>query len=302
MILLTDGIGTIVKSYEYDAFGREWDAVATDNNPFRYCGEYYDKRTETVYLRARYYDSAYGRFTQEDPIRDGTNWYIYCDGNPVNRIDPSGQFWITALVVAAIVGAVVTLSGCTQSADYFTFSESPEYNPDVWNVPSVQKYTNCYAYAFNMQVNPITGERFPVGGMQPGMLSGKVSYDSMAFSEQNKRAKLISGTKEGNKYLVNLVKADMKTIGLNFTEYESDMTGGYRVALYVNPGKDYHWYRENKDGTWSHKSGTYPVTNREVLGRDSKKNLIYGDIITDPNTAAEKAGYSVFVGYYYISQ
>ena len=90
MILLTDGTGTIVKSYEYDAFGREWDVMATDNNPFRYCGEYYDKRTETVYLRARYYDSAYGRFTQEDPIRDGTNWYIYCDGNPVNYRDPSG--------------------------------------------------------------------------------------------------------------------------------------------------------------------------------------------------------------------
>ena len=34
-----------MKNYEYDAFGREWDAVATDNNPFRYCGEYYDKPT-----------------------------------------------------------------------------------------------------------------------------------------------------------------------------------------------------------------------------------------------------------------
>ena len=140
VILLTDGIGTIVKSYEYDAFGREWDAVATDNNPFRYCGEYYDKRTETVYLRERYYDSADGRFTQEDPIRAGTNWYIYCDGNPVNRIDPSGQFWITALAVAAIVGAVVTLSGCAEqptsdvgAASSYSPSNSMDYN--------------CYAYA-----------------------------------------------------------------------------------------------------------------------------------------------------------
>ena len=31
-----------------------------------------------------------GRFTQEDPIRDGRNWYSYCDSNPVNNIDPSG--------------------------------------------------------------------------------------------------------------------------------------------------------------------------------------------------------------------
>jgi RHS repeat-associated protein len=34
-------------------------------------------------LRARYYDSTTGRFTQEDPIRDGYNWYSYCGGNPV---------------------------------------------------------------------------------------------------------------------------------------------------------------------------------------------------------------------------
>ena len=90
VIMLTDGMGNILKTYEYDAFGREWDALDTDNNPFRYCGEYFDKQTETVYLRARYYDSAYGRFTQEDPIRSGTNWYSYCNGNPVMYVDPFG--------------------------------------------------------------------------------------------------------------------------------------------------------------------------------------------------------------------
>ena len=111
VILLTDGIGTIVKSYEYDAFGREWDAVATDNNPFRYCGEYYDKRTETVYLRARYYDSAYGRFTQQDgwqytdandPL--SLNLYTYCWNNPVNMVDPSGHSVIVATLLKAAAG------------------------------------------------------------------------------------------------------------------------------------------------------------------------------------------------------
>ena len=62
-----------------------------DDNPFRYCGEYYDKETGTIYLRARYYDAEQGRFTQEDPIRDGYNWYSYCDGNPVMFVDPTGQ-------------------------------------------------------------------------------------------------------------------------------------------------------------------------------------------------------------------
>ncbi len=30
----------------------------------------------------------------EDPIRDGGNWYSYCDGNPVRYVDPSGLIGI----------------------------------------------------------------------------------------------------------------------------------------------------------------------------------------------------------------
>ena len=90
VIVLTNASGTKTKSYSYNAFGVEYNEATLDDNPFRYCGEYYDKETKTIYLRARYYDSAQGRFTQEDPIRDGYNWYSYCDGNPVNCIDPTG--------------------------------------------------------------------------------------------------------------------------------------------------------------------------------------------------------------------
>ena len=47
-----------------------------------------------MYLRNRYYDAGVGRFTQEDPAKDGGNWYSYCGGNPVNFIDPSGMEYI----------------------------------------------------------------------------------------------------------------------------------------------------------------------------------------------------------------
>ncbi len=117
VILLTDGMGNILKTYEYDAFGREWDALDTDNNPFRYCGEYFDKQTETVYLRARYYDSAYGRFTQQDgweyvnfgdPL--SLNLYTYCWNNPGNLADPTGCWpnWkkLASAVLTVAVGVV----------------------------------------------------------------------------------------------------------------------------------------------------------------------------------------------------
>ena len=91
---LTNTAGTIAQKYDYDAFGnlREMAGYSTDNdaNPFRYCGEYFDEETGTIYLRARYYDPSTGRFTREDPIRDGLNWYTYAGNNPVMFIDPSG--------------------------------------------------------------------------------------------------------------------------------------------------------------------------------------------------------------------
>ena len=98
---------SLKKSYAYDPFGSIVNPEnineilpedPNDTNPYRYAGEYYDRETGNYYLRARYYAPSYGRFTQIDPIRDGTNWYIYCDNDPVNKIDPSGmvpyeKFW-----------------------------------------------------------------------------------------------------------------------------------------------------------------------------------------------------------------
>src|SRR5690606_35241221 len=48
------------------------------------------KTSELLYYRGRYYDSCTGSFIQEDPKRDGMNWYQYVGGDPVNRMDPTG--------------------------------------------------------------------------------------------------------------------------------------------------------------------------------------------------------------------
>ena len=50
------------------AFGSELNKVDNDTNPFRYCGEYFDKETDSIYLRARYYNPSNGRFINEDEI------------------------------------------------------------------------------------------------------------------------------------------------------------------------------------------------------------------------------------------
>jgi len=125
VIMLTDGMGNILKTYEYDAFGREWDALDTDNNPFRYCGEYFDKQTKTVYLRARYYDSAYGRFTQQDgweyvnfgdPL--SLNLYTYCWNNPGNLADPDGHF-VSTLTGAFTGGLINGIFGAAKGQSFW---------------------------------------------------------------------------------------------------------------------------------------------------------------------------------------
>ncbi len=87
-----------VTTYDYDAFGNDRNALETDTNPFRYCGEYFDTATQTYFLRARWYDPATGRFTQQDswayynpndPL--SLNLYVYCYGNPVGYVDYLGR-------------------------------------------------------------------------------------------------------------------------------------------------------------------------------------------------------------------
>ena len=96
-VQLTSATGSSIKTYDYDAFGNEKNPDPNDTNMFRYCGEYFDKETGTIYLRARYYDPTIGRFITEDSYwgKDNDplslNLYTYCYSNPINRFDPSGH-------------------------------------------------------------------------------------------------------------------------------------------------------------------------------------------------------------------
>ena len=98
VVQLTDEKGSVIKTYEYDSFGNEVNPDGKDDNPFRYCGEYYDKETEEVYLRARYYEPAVGRFltrdtyTGEEDEPESLHLYAYCGYDGVNMVDPSGHW------------------------------------------------------------------------------------------------------------------------------------------------------------------------------------------------------------------
>ena len=100
VVQLLDESGNVTKTYEYDSFGNEVKPEKKDENPYRYCGEYYDKETEEVYLRARYYEPGVGRFITRDTYTGESNeplslhLYTYCENDGVNAWDPSGHYKI----------------------------------------------------------------------------------------------------------------------------------------------------------------------------------------------------------------
>ena len=101
VVNLTDKDGKVTKSYRYDAFGVEISPDSEDVNVFRFCGEYFDTETGTVYLRARYYQASIGRFISRDSFSGkksdplSLNLYTYCRNNPISYADPSGYSYAT---------------------------------------------------------------------------------------------------------------------------------------------------------------------------------------------------------------
>lgn len=101
VIALTNSDGRVIAQYSYDAWGKctvkpmqSIHTEAANANVFRYRSYIYDTDLGMYYLHNRYYDPEVGRFISEDPARDGTNWYAYCNGDSVNYVDPTG-LWRT---------------------------------------------------------------------------------------------------------------------------------------------------------------------------------------------------------------
>lgn len=137
-------------------------------------------------------------------------------------------------------------------------ADAPPYNPSLWNIPSVQPYNNCYNYANNQITNTFA---------QPGRATGNpITSDSCPGVQPS-------------------AISDGLTLSNNFASPLAPGQGWY-VALVIWPNIDYHWYRQDNVGCWSHKPGSGAATNLDNSG----------NAISDPQTC-DRGPYSVFCTY-----
>lgn len=122
-------------TYEYDSWGKlisikdeQGNDITNDTNsigyknPYRYRGYRYDNETDLYYLQSRYYDPEIGRFISADDLLATScgvlehNMYVYCNNNPINQMDSSGD--ISIAIVGLVIGiAALVISSFNNSSN-----------------------------------------------------------------------------------------------------------------------------------------------------------------------------------------
>ena len=109
---LTNASGGVTDSYDYDAFGNLINSTGSTPDNYLFAGEQFDPALGLYYNRARYLNTATGRFwsmdTYEGQVNDplSLHKYLYVGDNPVNAADPSGR-QIDDVMVTQEVGLTV---------------------------------------------------------------------------------------------------------------------------------------------------------------------------------------------------
>lgn len=152
--------------------------------------------------------------------------------------------------------AVAARARVTAAAGADRCACAPLWDPGWWNDGGpIQSGNNCYNYATDHRSDTYA---------QPGRANG-ATYASMSA-------------------------ADVRTAAIADALLDGPQRNkcpgrGHLVALCVSPW-DFHWYRKQRSGSWTHKPGPDPVTQLDNANQP----------IPDPRTA-DRGPYTQFVGF-----
>jgi hypothetical protein len=151
----------------------------------------------------------------------------------------------------------------------------------------VQETHNCWSYSMDV-LDPL----------QLTQCAGKPASCQLAYHQpggtKGLSNLLAKASGRSCKVVEKLMTADVPEIRRTTFKARCPATTS-KIALVVHPGEDYHFYREDPDGFWSHKDGANKVKRYDAEGKP----------IVNPQTAARDyrprgsfLNYKDFCGFY----
>jgi len=133
-VVLTDESGNLTDRYTYTPFGEMVNSEGSTDNNFKYVGRF-GVMTEpdgTLFMRARFYDPATGRFLSKDPVQGSfdnpltLNEYLYASSNPMKNIDPQGEFFLESLALGMTIETITVVFELGAAAGLITNEKAAE--------------------------------------------------------------------------------------------------------------------------------------------------------------------------------
>jgi hypothetical protein len=166
--------------------------------------------------------------------------------------------------------------------------DEPTYEPQRYNGnPEIQDTHNCWSYGLNVidknQLGQCKGKGKSCEPMyhQPGATKG---LTERLYDVAGRRCDVVE----------DLMVADIPSIKKT-TFHGKCPVGTSKIALAMHRGEDYHFWRQDSNGWWSHKDGANPVKTFDAEGMP----------IWNPKTAARDyrsrgsfLNYKDFCGFY----
>jgi len=202
----------------------------------------------------------------------------FCSNAPVEAaaggIAEGRSFWSRLCALLPLLGLGLLLNFGGHKAEALSILPAPDhriaaprYEPDFWNDMQRRRMSNCTAYAAN---DKRPNNHFP----QPGQISGR-QYGELSHWQVMRGA----------------ISDGFELAGVLPWNVPEPREGRTIVAIVITQDMDYHWYRLDNDGTWSHKPGSTAARNVDASG---KPISALGD--------ADWGRYKDFLGYYYIPE
>ena len=224
-----DNSGNTVLSYWYDDFGQVNEYRESGNsliNEVQYTGAIYDELTGLLYLNARFYDPATGRFISQDTYRgerdDAGTWhlYAYCANDPVNYVDPSGHSRLDSWILQALtrkslpmeIKNAIRLEVSAGASAYLTRKgyvlSRKMFNHAIWGYGRPLSAATYRLMKEKLKASDTLKNSVRKNIDKQGTLSTEFTSGDLYYSLQHVNYKIRSKKKSGKGFLVGIIVYD----------------------------------------------------------------------------------------------